>query len=403
MQIVIPTIFGLESLVKQELIDIGYESGQITANNGQILFEASQEDLPKAVARCNIWLRTAERVLIKVGGGRAVTFDQLFNLSLEIPWEKYIPDRWAFHVNGYSRKSDLFGISACQAIVKKSIVKRISDKKGLKAGANLPEDENTGLIKITFSIVDNNVTFMLDTSGDGLHKRGYRPLSHAAPIKETLAAALVLLSQWNVFKDEAIIDPMCGSGTIPIEAALIAMNIAPGINRSFAAEKWPLITKKVFDKARQEALDLQRSDYPDRPFIFGGDIDKRNVELSKDNANRANVKHLISFQETDVRTFDFAAIQKWTNLPRALVITNPPYGERLMEKENALDLFRDMGRIWIKGKNVVNKLRISIIAPLDVFEESFGAVADKRRKLYNGMIPCNMYHYFKSIREDNKG
>jgi len=237
---------------------------------------------------------------------------------------------------------------------------------------------------------------MIDTSGDGLHKRGYRPLAHSAPIKETLAAALVILSRWYPFGKEVIIDPMCGSGTIPIEAALIALNIAPGINRNFFAEKWPFIDRKKFDQVRAEALSLQKHETPDIKCIFASDIDRKNIEISRENANRANVKHIISFSERNVEDLTSDEIINWTKSERALIVTNPPYGERLMEKDNALELYSTIGRKWLQGKQVKNGLRLSIIAPCDVFEENFGAIADKRRKLYNGMIPCNMYHYFKS-------
>jgi len=395
MEIVIPVVFGLESVVKQELEDFGYEKSQVVTDNGQVVLSVPEMEISKAVATCNIRLRTAERVLLKIGEGQAKTFDELFDVASEIKWEKYIPDEWAFHVNGHSRKSELFGISACQGIIKKSIVKRLLGIKNIPKGKNLPEDELAGIVKIVFSIVNNKVSFLIDTSGDGLHKRGYRPLSHAAPIKETLAAGLVLLSRWDAFKSEALIDPMCGSGTIPIEAAMIATNIAPGVNRSFFAEKWPFISKKDFDEVREESLDKQILNTPEEKFIFAGDISFENIKIATENAKRANVDHLISFERRDAKSLTSEKIEQMTNLPRNLIITNPPYGERMLEKKDAQELYKAMGDNWIKGKSVAKGLRVSIIAPCDVFEDDFGLIADKRRKLYNGMIPCNMYHYFK--------
>lgn len=395
MEIVIPVVFGLESVVKQELEDFGYGKSQIVTDNGQVVLSVSEPEISRAVAKCNIKLRTAERVLLKTGEGTSRTFDELFDLTSKIRWEEYIPDGWAFHVNGYSRKSDLFGIPSCQGIIKKSIVKRLVRIKNIPEGKTLPEDELAGIVKIVFSIVNNKVSFMIDTTGDGLHKRGYRPLSHSAPIKETLAAGLVMLSRWTTFKDEALIDPMCGSGTIPIEAAMIAMNIAPGVNRSFFAEKWPFISKKEFDEIREECLDSQRFDIPEKKYIFAGDISYENIKIATENARRANVDHLISFERRDAKTLTPEKIEQLTSFDKNLIITNPPYGERMLEKKDAQELYKAMGINWIKGKSVAKGLRVSIIAPCDVFEEDFGLVADKRRKLYNGMIPCNMYHYFK--------
>lgn len=400
MQIIIPTHFGVESLVKEELRMLDYPIEQIEALNGQVILTPPPGDLALAVARCNVWLRTAERVLVMIDKGRAVTFDELFDLALALPWEEIIPEGWAFHVNGYSRKSALFGIPACQGIIKKAIVNKVSQKRGLRPGSTLPEDELSGLLKIQFSIVEDTVSFMIDTSGDGLHKRGYRPLAHIAPIKETLAAALILLSKWKPFGEEALIDPFCGSGTIPIEAALIAMNVAPGINRNFAGEKWPVIGVRAFQDAREEAMNLRDSEPVDAPFIFGADIDEQNIKLSRENARRADMEHLIAFRRGDATTLTVESIASWTGYARALIITNPPYGERVLDIEQARELFSRTGKCWLSGGKAREELRLSIIAPYESFESDFGGVADKRRKLYNGMIPCNMFHYFRHIRQD---
>ncbi|MHB1483976.1 MAG: THUMP domain-containing class I SAM-dependent RNA methyltransferase [Saccharofermentanales bacterium] len=399
MQIILTTHFGVESLVKDELLALGYTTDNIKVLNGQVILTPDADGLASAVARCNVWVRTAERVLIGIAEAKVQTFDELFDFTKTIPWEDLVPPDWAFHVNGYSRKSALFGIPACQGIIKKAIVDRLSKKRGVIPGADLPEDELTGLLKIQFSIVDDIVTFMIDTSGNGLHKRGYRPLAHIAPIKETLAAALVILSRFTPFSDEGLVDPFCGSGTIPVEAALIAMNIAPGINRNFSSEKWPVIGVKAFADAREEAMDKRDSEPIDAPFIFGSDIDEKNISLSRENAARADVSRIISFRKFDATALTAQEIKKWTGLPKALIIANPPYGERILDVDQARALFGSVGRCWLAGGKAREDLRISIIAPYESFEADFGGIADKRRKLYNGMIPCNMFHYFKHIRK----
>ncbi len=259
----------------------------------------------------------------------------------------------------------------------------------------MPEDERAGLLKIQFSIVEDTVSFLIDTSGDGLHKRGYRPLAHVAPIKETLAASLILLSKWAPFGDEALIDPFCGSGTIPIEAALIAMNIAPGINRGFSAEKWPAVGRAAFLDAREEAMDLRDTQPIDDPFIFGADIEEKNILLSRENARRAEVEPMIRLRAGDATDLSVKDIADWTGYPKALIVTNPPYGERLLDIEQARELFGKAGRNWLAGGKAREGLRLSVIAPYESFEADFGGIADKRRKLYNGMIPCNMFHYFR--------
>lgn len=398
MKIIIPTLFGLESTVKEELIALNVAPDRIRTVDGRIDIDAGDDDYALLTARCNIWLRTAERVLIKVGGGRAQTFDELFDLAGTIAWEDYIPSGWAFHVNGHSLKSKLFGITACQSIIKKSIVKRLSSVRKVAAGFNLPEDERKGLLKMVFSIINDEVSFMFDTSGEGLHKRGYRPLSHTAPLKETLAAGLVLLSRWHPDSGEALLDPMCGTGTIPIEAALIATGTAPGINREFAAERWPFVARRAFDLVREEALDKKRT-FPDgHPFIFGSDIDAKNVAIAAENAAKSGVAGITSFSRGDVTNLTCEAIVGKTGSERNLIITNPPYGERMLDSEQAKQLFGAMGALWLDKGKVREGLRLSIIAPREGFEADFGGIADKRRKLYNGMIQCNMHHYFKSQR-----
>lgn len=399
MKIIITTLFGLESTVKDELKNLGFDLSDVNVTDGRIEIECKQEEISENVAKLNIWLRTAERVFVMTGSGEAQTFDELFELANKVHWEDYIPFGWAFHVNGHSLKSTLFGISACQSIVKKAIVKRLLIKNNMSENSTFPEDKEKGLIRISFSIVKNKVTFMIDTTGDGLHKRGYRPLTHEAPLKETLAAGLVLLSMWRPDRGEALLDPMCGSGTIPIEAALIDQNIAPGINRKFSAESWPYISPKSFEIVREEAMD-KRIIFPkdSKPLIFGSDIDSAGIEIAKKNALRAGVYSSISFSvknALDLKQNDIAQI---TGSEKNLLILNPPYGERMLSTEETTKIFRKLGNMWLTGGKVIQNTRISILAPKEGFENDFGAIADKRRKLYNGTIQCNMYHYFKNRR-----
>ena len=396
MKIIIPTLFGLESTVKEELLGLGIAPERVRTVDGRIDVDAELRDVAATMARCNLWLRTAERVQLKVGGGRAVTFDELFDLAATVPWEEYIPAGWAFHVNGHSLKSKLFGVTACQSIIKKSMVKHLMSVRRIPAGTNLPEDERKGLIRMTFSIINDEVSFLLDTSGDGLHKRGYRPLSHTAPLKETLAAGLILLSRWNPDSGEALLDPMCGTGTIPIEAGLIATHTAPGIHREFAAERWPWLPRGVFATAREEAMDQRRSFPSGRPFLFGSDIDARNIATAAENAAKSGVSDIVSFVRGDVLNLTAEAIVNRTGAARNLIVTNPPYGERMLDADQAKKLFGALGSLWLEGGKVREGLRLSIIAPREGFEQDFGGIADKRRKLYNGMIQCNMHHYFKS-------
>ena len=293
MKIVITTLFGIEAIAADELTAMGYNRDQIKITDGQLVL-----DLPdlvrirEAIARINIGLRTGERVLLMLAQFPAADFDTLFDQTRALPWEEWLDRGAAFHVNGYSRKSALFGIPACQGIIKKAIVDRLSSAYHLAPGSTVPEDVDVGLQKIQFGIVSDQVSMMVDTSGDGLHKRGYRPLRHEAPIKETLAAAMLYLSRFRYDPDEALLDPFCGSGTIPIEAALMASNTAPGLNRAFAAERWNWIGRSVFDRAREEALDRLIRTAPASCSLFGSDLDEKSVEISQENARHAGVEGL---------------------------------------------------------------------------------------------------------------
>ena len=369
-KMVAPTIFGVEGILADELKRLGAEN--IQSENGRVFFEGDINMLAKA----NIWLRTAERVLIVVGRFHATSFEELFNNVYALNFEDYIGVKDAFPVTGYSISSALHSIPDCQAIIKKAIVKKLSKKY------NVSWFEETGpLHKVRFSIQKNDVTVCIDTSGEGLHKRGYRANSLEAPIKETLAAAMCYTAR--IYPDTKLYDPFCGSGTILIEAALMAKNIAPGIRRFFAAERFSEDFAKAFSEERKSALDKIQKDVEFR--AMGSDIDENAVKLTMENAKKAGVSDVVSAKISDVSNF---------SLPdeRMLLITNPPYGERLLDIKNAEKLYKVMGEKMQKGLGK----KYFIISPNDDFEEFFGRPADKRRKLYNGMIKCQLYMYFKN-------
>jgi putative N6-adenine-specific DNA methylase len=261
--------------------------------------------------------------------------------------------------------------------------------------AIIPENAMNGSVHIQFSIVSDVVTFMIDTSGDGLHKRGYRPLRHEAPIRETLAAAMISLSLYHPQSDEVLFDPFCGSGTIPIEAAMIATRMAPGRTRRFAGENWPLVGKAVFDRAREEAMDLYQPISVNSPLVFGTDIESSSIVTAKENAARAGVADLIRFDRADAMDLTAVRMKQMTGRERFLMIGNPPYGERMLDQQQADELIVGIGRTFFDHGRARGDLRLSIISPEDRFERLVGGQADKRRKLYNGMIKCTMYHYFR--------
>ena len=401
MKIIITALFGLESLVSEDLVSIGYEKANITVSDGLISLEVSDSQLADTVARVNLWVRTGERVFVELANFPARSFDELFDGISGIRWDEYIPKDYAFHINGYSRKSELFGISACQSICKKAVVKRLLSARNLSASDTLVEDERKGLLKIQFGIVSDQVSVMIDTSGEGLHKRGYRPLSNIAPIKETLAAGLVRLSRYRPFGEEALVDPFCGSGTIVIEAALAAFSIAPGLNRPFAAENWPIIGKAAFLKAREEAQQMQDQDIPYDLFFFGSDLDSAAVDTSMRNARSAGVDRVVQFRQKNAFEQTPEALRDWTGLARQLILCNPPYGERLLNQEEAEEIYRGIAATYLDEEGNCKKgIRLSVISPDDTFERAVGRPADKRRKLYNGNIKCQMYHYYKLGRNE---
>ena len=365
--LVAPCFFGTESTLSFEVRRLGAQNVQVT--DGRVAFSGGAE----MIAAANLNLRTAERVLLLLRTFPASTFDELFDGVNAIPWEELIPADAQFPVKGSSLSSQLSSVPACQSIVKKAVVKRL--QAGHKT-ASLPE---TGaLYKIRFAIRKNVVEVMLDTSGDGLHKRGYRRNATLAPIKETLAAAIADLGR--VRRDSLVQDPFCGSGTLVIEAAQKALNIAPGLRRRFAAEQFDFVPAAVWREQRQKALDEAK---PDAAFEgVGSDIDPAAVALANANARLAGVGERCRFEVADVK--DFTAAQN------AIVLTNPPSGERLGDAAEAASLARTLGQVWQRhpGQGLY-----AITADAE-FETHFGKKAARRRKIYNGMIPCQLYMYF---------
>lgn len=369
MKFSVPCLLGLEGLIADELRRM--DAQNVAAQNGRVDFEGDESIL----ARANICSRYAERILIRMGEFRAETFEELFQGVKKIPWEMFIGEKDAFPVKGYSLDSKLFSVSDCQSIIKKAVVER------LKAKYNLNWFEETGTVyQIQFSIMKDTVTLFIDSTGAGLHKRGYRPVANAAPIKETLAAAMAELARVRHY--HTLYDPMCGSGTILIEGAMKALNIAPGIHRSFACEKFPMIDESVWRQERARAGDLVIRDADFK--AYGSDIDFNALQIAQENARRAGVAMKIDFSKRDIKDF----VRK---SEKGTVICNPPYGERMLDIKNAEDIYRTMGKIFTPEHGWA----YYIITPDEEFETVFGRKANKRRKLYNGMIKCQLYMYFK--------
>ena len=365
-EIAVPTLFGLEAFTAKEIRRMGYEA---TVEDGRVSFLGDAE----AICRANINLRTGERVLIKMAEFQALSFEELFEKTKEIPWESWIGKNDAFPVKGYSLKSKLASVRDCQAIIKKSIASRLGEKYGME---RLPED---GVCyQVQFAILKDRVSLMIDTSGDPLHKRGYRQISNAAPLRETIAAAMVMMSYWKF--EYPLLDPFCGSGTIPIEAAMFKRDIAPGLNRRFAAHDFSQISPVLWDRCIEEARAKERDI---ELCIFASDIDKKTVETARENARLAGVDKWVKPECRDVRDIKMEE-------SGGTIICNPPYGERLGEKRECELLYRDMGKTF----SGLDKWNYYILTSNEEFEKLFGKKANKKRKVYNGMIKCNIYQYF---------
>ena len=374
---VIPTLFGVEGIAAEELRRMGMQ--EVRADNGRVFCQGQPADIP----RLNLRLRTGERVLIHLGSFPAATFDQLFEGTRKLPWDRFIPPAGQFPVKGHSLNSALHSVPACQSIVKKAVATRLG-----KAYRQETLPETGALYQIQFSLMKDVATLLLDTSGPGLYKRGYRAVGVAAPLRETLAAALVILSGYR--GRDPFCDPFCGSGTIAIEAALIAKNRAPGLMRTFPAQKWEWLPAAAWMDAADEAMDLE---YDGDYDIWGGDIDPAAIAVAKDNAVKAEVDDLARFEVADARTFSRTE-------PYGRIVTNPPYGERLLEKKEAEVLYRDFGTAV---RRLPTGWKVNVISSHTEFERTFGRNAEKKRKLYNGMLKCDLFQYGVKSPKGPKG
>jgi putative N6-adenine-specific DNA methylase len=367
MELIATATFGLEAIVADELKRLGYKN--LVVENGRVVFPGDAA----AICRTNLWLRTADRVRLKVGEFKAETFEELFEKTKALPWSDILPANAEFPVEGKSIKSTLFSVPDCQAIVKKAVVESMKKKYRVDWFS-----EDGPLFKIEVALLKDVATLTIDTSGPGLHKRGYRELNTPAPLKETLAAAMIILAKW--YPDITLIDPFCGSGTIPIEAALMGSNTAPGSKRRFISESWPLIDSKLWKEARQEARDLKQVVNMD---ILGYDIDYHAVKLARENAAKAGLDKSIHFQQQPLSAL--SSKKKYGK-----IICNPPYGERLSEKAEVEKLYQEMGRVF---KNL-DTWSFYILTSHEAFEKLFGRSASKKRKLYNGNIKVDYYQYY---------
>ena len=369
LELAIPTLFGLEGLAADELRRL--DLSDVRAENGRVLCAAGFSDIP----RVNLNLRTGERVLLLLGSFPAGDFDALFEGVRALPWEDFLPWDAAFPVKGHCLNSALHAVPACQSIVKKAVAARLGTRYGLE---HLPE---TGaLYQIQFSIMKDTASLYLDTTGAGLHKRGYRAVGVTAPLRETLAAAMVMLSKYR--GRDPLCDPFCGSGTIAIEAALIAKNRAPGLERSFSAQKWGCVPGKAWMAAADEAMDREFDGSYD---IWGGDIDPKAVAIARSHAEKAGVEDVVRFEVYDALAFH-------REEPYGKLVTNPPYGERIMEKKEAEALYQGFGRVF---RSLPEGWTLSLLSSHTEFERTFGRTADRKRKLYNGMLKCDLFLYGK--------
>ena len=371
----VPTLFGLEGITGDELRRLDAEN--VRVENGRVLFSGDE----MALARANICLRTGERVLLTLAEFEAKTFEELFQGVYRTNLEDFIPCGGQFPVKGHCLNSTLMSVPDCQAIIKKAASKRLGEKYGMQW---LPEDGVK--YQLQFAIMNDKVTLYLDTSGVGLHKRGYRAVGNDAPLRETLAAAMVMLTKYR--GRDFVWDPFCGSGTIPIEAALIAKNRAPGLRRRFAAEQFAWMNEKIWQDARGEAMDKE---FKGKYQILGSDSDPKCVSLSISNARKAGVSDCIQFKDGDATKLDLPAKE-------GIIICNPPYGQRMGEQKDAQRLYAAFG----KHMRYANDWKKYIITSEPEFEHYFGKRADKKRKLYNGMIKCDYYMYLDNQRKVKK-
>ena len=368
IRMVCPCHFGLESTLKFEITRIGGQD--ISVSDGRVAFSGDFGTLIKA----NLWLSTAERVLVQLAEFDAYSFEELFQGTKNAPFEDFIGADDRFPVKGYSLNSELHSVPDCQSIIKKAAVERLKNNYGISYF-----EETGALYQVRFSILKNHVSIFLDSTGEGLHKRGYRRNSNAAPIKETLAAGIVDLA--HIRGDSVVCDPFCGSGTILIEAAYKALNIAPGLKRRFASDNWSIIPQNLWETERKAALEAIRKDTDF--FAYGYDIDPECVALTQENCRKAGIQKRVEIKQADIKNYE--------NISNTVTICNPPYGERLLEIREAEKLYSIMGQRYIADR----EHPCFVISPHEEFEKLFGKTADKRRKLYNGMLKCQLYMYFK--------
>ncbi|MBN2041990.1 MAG: class I SAM-dependent RNA methyltransferase [Spirochaetes bacterium] len=367
--------FGLESVVASELRELGFNDLQ--TENARVMFTGDITDIVK----CNLWLRCADRLLLNMSEFNAYDFEELFQGALAVRWEDIIPENGKMHIVGKSVKSKLYSVPDCQSIVKKAVVEAMKRKYKREKFT-----EDGPVYKIEVALLRDKVTLTIDTSGAGLHKRGYAETRVEAPLRETLAAALIKLSRWE--PSRTFVDPMCGSGTIPIEAALIGKNIAPGLNRNFVSETWSIIPKKVWKKARLEA----EQSVKDIPLsIYAADMDKKSFRQARENAEKAGLTDDIIFEKKPLQ--EFSSAKKF-----GCIICNPPYGERLGTKKEAENLYRDMGKVFSE----LDSWSFFILTSHQDFQKYFGREATKNRKLYNGNIKCYLYQYFGALPKQEK-
>ncbi|OZB96736.1 class I SAM-dependent RNA methyltransferase [Paenibacillus sp. XY044] len=367
LQLIATAPMGLESIVARELKELGYND--VIVENGRVTFTGDYKD----ICRCNLWLRTSDRILVKLGEFPAKTFDELFEGTKALPWQDWIPANGEFPVEGRSHHSQLSSVPACQGIVKKAIVEKLKQSYHTEWF-----QENGPRYVIEVNLLKDVALLTLDTTGPALHKRGYRKLVTEAPLKETMAAALLQLSRWN--PSRPLYDPCCGSGTILIEAALLGWNIAPGLRRSFPSEHWPIIPEELWSEAREEAFDSVQDNEPLQ--LTGSDIDPKAIEVAQAAAKSAGLAGEIDFRV-------LPAAKAHPEGEYGCLITNPPYGERLSEKTEVEKLIRTLGHT----ANQLPTWSFFAISPTKQFEHYFGRKADKRRKLYNGRIECQYYQF----------
>jgi putative N6-adenine-specific DNA methylase len=372
LSLIATSAMGLEAIVGKEVKDLGYDC---KIENGKVTFEADE----LAICRSNLWLRTADRIKIKVGEFHARTFDELFEKTKALNWGDYLPENAEFPVIGKSVKSTLASVPDCQGIVKKAVVEKLKTHYKTTGWFS----ENGPLYRIEVALLKDIATITIDASGTGLHKRGFRINQGGAPIKETLAAALILLTRWT--PDRPFVDPFCGSGTIPMEAALIGQNIAPGFNREFASENWHWIGKDKWDLARQEVEEKANYDQP--LDIQASDIDHRMISIAEANAEEAGLRDLINFKQMQVK--DFTTTKEF-----GVIVGNPPYGERLGEKRAVEQMYKEMGQAFAP----LDTWSIYMLTSHEGFEELFGKPATKKRKLFNGFIKTDFYQYWSNVR-----